>query len=63
MRLNKILAGTFVAVLLTLAVVAGSPHVGALAQNAPTPETLSVAVGPQFDTTHVYVAQIGRAHV
>jgi hypothetical protein len=52
----KNLAGIFVAVLLTLGVVVGSAHVSVFAQSAPTPETVSVAVGPQFDTTHVYVA-------
>lgn len=52
----KNLAGIFVAVLLTVGVVVGSPHVGAFAQSASTQETVNVAVGPQFDTTHVYVA-------
>src|ERR1700758_3077331 len=56
MRFNKNPTGIFVAVLLTIGVVVGSPNVGASAQSAPTPETVSVAVGPQFDTTHVYVA-------
>jgi hypothetical protein len=52
----KNLAGIFVAVLLTVGVVVGSPRVAAFAQSAPTSETVNVAVGPQFDTTHVYVA-------
>ena len=55
MRFNKIIVGTCVA-LLTLGLAVGSPHVSALAQTAQTAETISVAVGPQYDTTHVYVA-------
>jgi len=56
LRFNKNLAGIFVALLLTFGLVVGTPHVGAFAQSAPIPETVSVAVGPQYDTTHVYVA-------
>jgi predicted enzyme related to lactoylglutathione lyase len=56
MRFNRIIVGTCVALVLTLGLAIGSPHVGASAQSASTPETVSVAVGPQFDTTHVYVA-------
>jgi predicted enzyme related to lactoylglutathione lyase len=55
MRFNKIIVGTCVA-LLTLGLAVGSPHVSAFAQTAKTAETVSVAVGPQYDTTHVYVA-------
>ncbi len=55
MRFNKIIVGTCVA-LLTLGLAVGSPHVSAFAQAAKTTETVSVAVGPQYDTTHVYVA-------
>src|SRR5580698_3131514 len=55
MRFNKIIVGTCVA-LLTLGLAVGSPHVSAFAQGAQTAETVSVAVGPQYDTTHVYVA-------
>src|SRR5580658_7950110 len=55
MRFNKIIVGTCVA-LLTLGLAVGSPHVSAFAQTAQTAETVSVAVGPQYDTTHVYVA-------
>lgn len=55
MRFNKILVGTFVAVLLT-GVVVGSLEAGAFAQSVQTARTASVAVGPQYDTTHVYVA-------
>jgi predicted enzyme related to lactoylglutathione lyase len=56
MRFNKIIVGTCVALVLALGLAVGSPHVGAFAQSAQTPETVSVAVGPQYDTTHVYVA-------
>ena len=55
MRFNKIIAGTGVALVLTLVAV-GSPHVGTFAQSAQTDRTAAVAVGPQYDTTHVYVA-------
>src|SRR4029077_15648858 len=34
----------------------GSLHVAAFAQSVQTATTVSVAVGPQYDTTHVYVA-------
>jgi predicted enzyme related to lactoylglutathione lyase len=34
----------------------GSPRVAAIAQTAETSGALSVAVGPQYDTAHVYVA-------
>jgi predicted enzyme related to lactoylglutathione lyase len=54
MRLNRIIVGTCVA-LLTLGLAIGSPHVRAFAQSAQTPGTVSVAVGPQYDTTHIYV--------
>src|SRR5580692_3639894 len=56
MRFNKIIAGTCVALVLTLGLAVGSPHVSAFAQSAQTAETVSVAVGPQYYTTHVYVA-------
>jgi hypothetical protein len=56
MRINKIIVGTCVSLVLTLGTVVGSPHVGALAQTTQTTGTVSVAVGPQYDTTHVYVA-------
>ncbi len=54
MRFNKLMAGTCVALVLTLGLAIGSPHV-AFAQIAETTGTVSVAVGPQYDTTHVYV--------
>src|SRR5689334_11731695 len=56
MRFNKIIIGTFVALVLTVGPAVLSPHVGASAQSASTTTTVSVAVGPQYDTTHVYVA-------
>jgi predicted enzyme related to lactoylglutathione lyase len=55
MHFNKITVGTCVALVLTLGLAIGSPHV-AFAQTAETTGTVSVAVGPQYDTTHVYVA-------
>ena len=45
-----------VALVLTLGLAVGSPRVSAFAQTAQTAESVSVAVGPQYDTTHVYVA-------
>ena len=56
MRFGKILAHTFVAVLLTVGIAVGSLEAGAFAQDAHTTAAVSVAVGPQYDTTHVYVA-------
>ena len=56
MRLNKILAGTSIAIILTIGLSSESRHFSALAQSAQAAGTESVAVGPQYDTTHVYVA-------
>jgi predicted enzyme related to lactoylglutathione lyase len=56
MRFNKSIVGTCVALVLTLGLAVGSPRVSAFAQSAQTAETVSVGVGPQYDTTHVYVA-------
>jgi len=56
MRFNKNIVGTCVALVLPLGLAVGSLHVTAFAQSAQTAETVSVAVGPQYDTTHVYVA-------
>jgi len=56
MRVNKTIFGTCVALVLTLGLTVGSLHSSALAQSAQTAESVSVAVGPQYDTTHVYVA-------
>jgi predicted enzyme related to lactoylglutathione lyase len=56
MRINKTIFGTCVALVLTLGLTLGSLHIRAFAQSAQTAESVSVAVGPQYDTTHVYVA-------
>jgi len=61
MRFNKIIVGRCVvgkcvALVLALGLGIGSLDVSAFAQSAQTAETVSVAVGPQYDTTHVYVA-------
>jgi len=56
MRFNKSVVGTCVALVLTLGLGVGHLHVTAFAQSPQTAETVSVAVGPQYDTTHVYVA-------
>src|SRR5260370_22212370 len=56
MRINKSIVGTCVALVLTLGLAPGSLHVAAFAQTAQTAGTVSVAVGPQYDTTHVFVA-------
>jgi predicted enzyme related to lactoylglutathione lyase len=56
MRLKEILMGTSVAILLAIGLPCESQHFSTLAQSAQTTGTVSVAVGPQFDTTHVYVA-------
>jgi hypothetical protein len=56
MRLNKVLIRRSVAIVLTLGLAVGSLHVSAFSQTAETTGTVSVAVGPQYDTTHVYVA-------
>jgi predicted enzyme related to lactoylglutathione lyase len=56
MCFKKILAETFVALLLAVGIAVGPLHAAPLAQSAQTAGTVSVAVGPQYDTTHVYVA-------
>src|SRR5258708_2791055 len=56
MRINKLIVGMYVALVLTLGVVVGFPHASNFAQAAQTGGTANVAVGPQYDTTHVYVA-------
>jgi hypothetical protein len=65
MRFNKIMVGRCIVrkcvvgrcivLVLTLALAVGSLHVSAFAQSAQTTGTANVAVGPQYDTTHVYV--------
>src|SRR5215469_16951107 len=54
MRFNKIILGTCVALILNLGLAVGAPPDSILTQSAQA--TASVAVGPQYDTTHVYVA-------
>ncbi len=56
MRLNRILGAPAVGMLLTLGVASQSPYFQASAHDAQTARTVDVAVGPQYDTTHVYVA-------
>jgi predicted enzyme related to lactoylglutathione lyase len=56
MRLNKILAGTSIAIILTIGVASEPQHSSTLAQSAQAAESPGVAVGAQYDTTHVYVA-------
>jgi hypothetical protein len=53
MRFNKFAAR--VALVLALGLAAGFSRVSASAQTTETTETVNVAVGPQYDTTHVYV--------
>ena len=56
MRLKKILAGTSVAIFLTMGFACESRYFSTFAQSLPIVKTADVAVGPQYDTTHVYVA-------
>src|SRR5580700_9066546 len=56
MHLKKILVGTSVAIFLTIGFTCESQHFKTFVQSAQTAPTPSVAVGPQYDTTHVYVA-------
>jgi len=56
MRLKQILVGTSVAIFLTIGFTCESQHFSTFAQSLPIAKTAGVAVGPQYDTTHVYVA-------
>jgi predicted enzyme related to lactoylglutathione lyase len=56
MRLKKILAGTSVAIFLTIGFACESRYFSTFAQSLQIGKTADVAVGPQYDTTHVYVA-------
>jgi hypothetical protein len=56
MRLNRLLGARAIAILVTLGVASEAPYFRASAQSAHVAETVNVAVGPQYDTTHVYVA-------
>jgi len=55
MRLNRIRAATAVAILLAFGVASQSLLPITLAQSAQVTGTANLAVGPQYDTTHVYV--------
>jgi predicted enzyme related to lactoylglutathione lyase len=56
MRLNKTIAATSVAMLLVFGFANESQHLSTFAQSVQPAKTEGVAVGPQYDTTHVYVA-------
>src|SRR5580693_522080 len=56
MHLKKILAGTSVAIFLTIGFACESRYFSTFAQSLQIAKTAGVAVGPQYDTTHVYVA-------
>jgi hypothetical protein len=56
MRLKKVLVGTSIAIFLTIGFTFQSQLFSTFAQSAQAFGTVSVAVGPQYDTTHVYVA-------
>jgi hypothetical protein len=56
MDLKKTLAGTSVAIFLTIAFTSDSQHFSTSAQTARPAETKGIAVAPQYDTTHVYVS-------
>ena len=55
MRLNKVLIRTSVAIVLTIGFASESQYFSTFAQSAQRVRTAGVAVGPQYDTTHVYV--------
>src|SRR6201982_2380174 len=55
MRLNKILAGTSVAMLLAIGFASEFQQFSTFAQSVQPAKTAGVAVGAQYDTTHVYV--------
>src|SRR5258705_2823432 len=56
MLLNKIFAGSSVAMLLTIGFASESRYFSTFARSVQTTKAPGVAVGPQYDTTHVYVA-------
>jgi predicted enzyme related to lactoylglutathione lyase len=55
MRLNKVLIRASVAIVLTIGFASESQYFSTFAQSAQPVRTAGVAVGPQYDTTHVYV--------
>ena len=56
MLLKKLLAGMSIAIFLTVGFAWESRYFSTFAQSLQTAKTANVAVGPQYDTTHVYVA-------
>ena len=56
MRFTRNALTTCFALVLTLGLAVGSLDLAGFAQTSQIAETASVAVGPQYDTTHVYVA-------
>jgi len=56
MRLKKTIIGTSLAIFLTIGFASESGNFSTFAQGLQTAKTAGVAVGPQYDTTHVYVA-------
>lgn len=56
MLLRKIIVEAAVAICLTIGFTSESQHFNTFAQSAQITATASVAVGPQYDTAHVYVA-------
>ena len=57
MLLNKILAGTSIVIILMIGFSSELHHSSTLVQGAEAAGAVSVAVGPQYDTTDVYVAR------
>src|SRR5713226_3350262 len=55
MRLKKTFVGTSLAIFLTIGFTCESQHFSTFAQSVQTTKAPGVAVGPQYDTTHVYV--------
>ena len=56
MRFKRNAVRTCFALVLTLGLTVGSLDLPGFAQTAQAGETIGVAVGPQYDTTHVYGA-------
>jgi predicted enzyme related to lactoylglutathione lyase len=56
MRLTKILAGVSVAIFLTIGFASEPQYFSTFARGVRTTRAADPAVGPQYDTTHVYVA-------
>jgi len=56
MRFKRMLARTSVAIVLMIGIASESQYFRTFAQSTPKGRTVGVAVGPQYDTTHVYVA-------